>query len=349
MGDTTLRRYRGEELNPASRIAVVANDAIGNFVVGTPLLQMLRDRWQPSVLDYYGGSRTWELIEASDLVDVGYPLHGAPPHRTAETIAERVADGAYDLVVNMEWSAYAKVCTGMMASGETYVCGPSIGLGGRADLPFADDERGALWRDQEWIDAGLTSRYPFLTTGFIGEIFCRLAYLEGEVPTYRLPRKTVGEPIPDVLIATAASLPEKLWTFDAWKASLDWLKSKGLTVGLIGAPPAAQKQFWQGDSLEDDLIQATELIDLRGRFTLPQVVDALDRAKAVLTIDNGVLHLAAATSTPTVGLFRHGIHRLWAPPKSNLDVLTPEPDALVATIPVTKVLEHLEQRLSSSS
>lgn len=336
-----MRRYKGETLRPAPRIAVVANDAIGNFVVGTPLLQMLRAKFQPAALDYYGGTRTWELIEASDLIDFEHPLHGAPPCKTAEAIADRTQDGVYDLVVNMEWTSFAKVCTGMLAGTETFVCGPSIGLGGRADLPFSDDDRGDLWRDQEWISSEITSRYPFLNTGFIGEIFCRLAYLEGEVPGYRLPKKPVAS-VPDVLIATAASLPEKLWTLEKWRETLKWMGGQGWSVGLIGAPPASQRQFWQGDATEDTLVSEGLLHDLRGKFTLPEVVGALESTKKVLTIDNGVLHLACGTATPTVGLFRYGVHRLWAPPTKGLTVLHPEEGKLVAEVEVSAVIEAVK-------
>ena len=338
-----VRRYTGEDLGTAPRIAVVANDAIGNFVVGTPLLQMLRNRWQPSALDYYGGTRTWELIEASDLIDLGHPLHGAPPSQTAAAIAERAEDGAYDLVVNMEWTYYAKVATGMLAGVQTYVCGPSVGNGGRGDLAFSDDAMGRLWNDQEWVSPEVTARYPDLKSGFIGEIFCRLAYLSGEIPGYRLPTKKPAIATPPVLIATAASLPEKLWTKEKWAEVLTRLGSMGLEVGLIGAPPAAQKQYWQGESTEDELVEAGLVTDLRGKLTLPEVVGALSQAKLVFSLDNGVMHLASATETPAIGLFRKNIARLWAPGK--VKVIEPTGGDLVSEIPVADVWSVIEEQL----
>ncbi len=65
----------------------------------------------------------------------------------------------------------------------------------------------------------------------------------------------------------------------------------------------------------------------------------------MLTIDNGILHLAVASGTPTVGLFRHGIHRLWAPPSPSLTVLTPGEGQNVAGIAVQTVQEALERAL----
>ncbi|MBL8059818.1 MAG: glycosyltransferase family 9 protein [Chthonomonas sp.] len=338
-----MRRYNGENLGSAPRIAVVANDAIGNFVVGTPLLQMLRSKWNPSALDYYGGTRTWELIEASDLIDFGYPLHGAPPNKTAEAIAERAEDGAYSLVVNMEWTCYAKAATAMLAGVETFVCGPSVGNGGRGDLAFGDDSMGKLWSDQEWVSPEITNRYPQLKSGFIGEIFCRLAYLEGEVPGYRLPKKRAPIVTPPVLIATAASLPEKLWTQEKWIDVLGRFHERGLEVGLIGAPPASQRQFWQGDSTEGELVERGLVTDLRGKLSLPEVVWALSNSKLVFSLDNGVMHLAAGSEAPVVGLFRKNIARLWAPARVN--VIEPENRDTVAEIPVDTVWSIIEKNL----
>ncbi len=327
-------RYEGEALPSGGRIALVANDALGNFAVATPIAQMLRARWAPSALHYFGGSRTAELEQASDLYDASLALLGTAPLEVFRWVQQH---GPYDLVVNLESSGRAKWFTAL-ASGESgLVCGPCEGPGGRGDLPFEPGPRGDLWRDPAWIAADLTERYPFLETGFIGEIFCRLAYLDGPVPRYRFPVQSPTTLVPDVLIATSASLPEKLWPLEKWLEVGGRLRAQGLTAGLLGAPPKQGKAFWQGGSDEDALVDSGLYQDLRGRFTLPQVVGALSRARAVLTLDNGIVHFAASTSAPTIGLFREGIHRLWAPPAENLQVLVPAPGTTVAAIEVEAV------------
>lgn len=333
-----MKRYLGESLSPEIRIAVLANDALGNYVVSTPLLSMLRARYPQATLHLYSGTRTEEFWTRDTRLNAGHALFGSPPQETARTI-ERL--GPYDLVVNMEWSAWAKAATAMASGPDTYVVGPALGPEGRGDLPFQTDDRGALWADQEWISPAVTQRHPFLQTGFIGEIFCRLAYLEGAIPRYELPSEAVNGPVPDVLIATSASLPEKLWPTEKWVAALTALHEAGKTVGLLGAKPSAQSKFWKGNDTETTLVETGLAEDLRGQFSLPQVVGALHATRQVLTLDNGILHLASATVTPTVGLFRHGIHRLWAPPVSNVTVLTPGEDGAVAEIEVDMVREAL--------
>jgi ADP-heptose:LPS heptosyltransferase len=329
---------------------VIANDAIGNFVAATPLLQMLRSHFQPEALHYFGGYRTRELQAESDLFDWYYNFHGTNP---AQLLADLQGIEEYDLVVNNESTPYSMFLAPALAGNRGFIVGPSLGEGGRGALAFADDDRGRLAADREWASPEITRRYPFLDSGFIGEIFCRVAYLVGPIPRYRIPTAEPPITIPDILIATAASLPEKLWPTESWKEILRRIEStssagfqpvppdspsnaavRTASVGLVGAKPSDQQRYWKGENAEQELVDGGLVQDLRGTMTLPQVAGALAKAKLVLTIDNGILHLAAAGNAPIVGLFREGIHRLWAPPTSNLKVLTPSSGGVVADIPV---------------
>lgn len=333
-----MPRYEGHGLPQQPRIAVIANDAIGNFVVATPLLQMLRRELAPSAIHYYGGVRTLELQAASDLFEWNYPLHGRPFGEAC-----RESQGPYDLVVNVERTENAMALAAYLETETTAICGPC--LGPRGNLPFPSDTRGDLWRDQEWISPEITSRYDFLHSGFIGELYARLAYLEGPVPNYRVPTEIVASPC-DVLVATSASLPDKLWPVTKWVTIFERLRGMGLKVGLIGAKPSVQKAYWEGESDEDQMVVSGLVADLRGEYTLPQVAGILASCKLVLTLDNGILHLACAGGRPVVGLFRNGIHRLWAPPGANVDVLIPPLGEAVEAIEVETVWEACRQRLA---
>jgi ADP-heptose:LPS heptosyltransferase len=332
-----MPRYEGQGLPESPRIAVIANDAIGNFVVATPLLQMLRRELKPTHIHYYGGIRTLEMQEASDLFEWSYPLHGR-----SFGDACRAVPGPYDLVVNVERTENAMAMAAFLEGPETYICGPC--LGPRGPMPFPEDDRGDLWRDQEWISPEITSRYPFLTTGFIGEMYTRLAYLKGPVPGYRVPTEPTSSPC-DVLVATSASLPDKLWPVTKWVTIFERLRAAGLKVGLIGAKPSVQKAYWEGESDEDQMVVSGLVADLRGEYTLPQVAGILASCKLVLTLDNGILHLACAGGRPVVGLFRNGIHRLWAPPHPELEVLIPPLGEPVSEIELETVWEACRRRL----
>ncbi len=339
-----MHRYTGGRLPEGSRIAVISNDALGNFAAVTPLLQMLRSAHHPAVLDYFGGSRIHELASASDLADGAFPLHGASPEESVRWLSA----GPYDLVVNVEQTAWSKSYAALLAGSSGAVCGPCVGPGGRGELEFPDDDAGRLWLDKRWIAEDLREKHPVLDSGFIGEIFCRGAYLSGTVPGYRIPSVPCERDVPDVLLATAASLPEKLWPIGRWIAAIESLHLQGCSIGLIGAKPSDQGKFWKGAEDEDRLVATGWVEDLRGAFPLPEVVGALGKARVVLTLDNGILHFAVASGTPTVGLFRYGIHRLWAPPASNLTVVVPAPEEAAASIPVGQVVAAVSSALEAS-
>ncbi|MBS1714649.1 MAG: glycosyltransferase family 9 protein [Armatimonadetes bacterium] len=334
-----MKRYQGEALRAAPNLAVVTNDNLGNFVIATPLMQMLRAR-HGGTLHYFGGIRVSELAEASPLVDRFYPLHGSDPRSSAQALSGM----EFDLVVNVEWTTWAKCAAALLAGPETAVCGPCLGPEGRADLPFPDDDRGRLWLDQEWVSADVTARYPFLRSTWIAEFFCRLAYADGDVPAYALPMIEPDGDVPDVWISATASLPEKLWPLDKWLSLLERLKSRGKRVGLLGAKPQAQAKYWQGGTDEDRLV-AAGVEDYRGAFTLPGVVGAISKASLVVTLDNGIMHLACATNTPVAALFREGIDRLWAPPVPGLRKIKPAEGRPVSDLTVEDVVAALSPEI----
>src|SRR5262245_1442818 len=142
-----MKRYRGEELPRSPRIAVIANDALGNFVAATPLLQMLQKRWLPRQLTYIGGTRTAELQNNSDLFDESAMLHGASFRDSAKFVNEP----PYELIVNLEQQPIARACAALLADEKSYVVGPCFNADGRGDLPYADDEVGQLAQDKNWL------------------------------------------------------------------------------------------------------------------------------------------------------------------------------------------------------
>ena len=324
------------------RIALIANDSLGNYVVSTPLLQMLRAKHSPTALDLYTGHRTQELWSRDPLVSSGFLV--TDPDRS---VAEAKPSGEYDLIVNIEASRWAKELCGKLTSSDTFVVGPCTSEGLHQDLPFADDERGELSADPDWTSPRLVANYPFLGSNFIGEILCRLAYLDGKIPAYSVPIEPPHMSIPDVLIAVSASSADKLWPTRKWIETLTWLKKEGLTVGLIGAHPLEQQKYWVGNTTEGEILDQGFASDFRGKLRLPQVVGALKKARAVLSIDNGVMHLGVTVNVPVVGLFREDYHRLWAPPLKSLQVISPGHERGVADIDVGRVVEAVSVALGT--
>lgn len=319
-----MERFIDQPLRPRPHLAVVFYDSVGDFVVATPLLRGLREKYPGCTLDYLGGERTRDLEAASPLVDSRYSLFGGSGglrELPAYAACRVAAAGPYDLVINCEAHPAARLAVHCLAP--RYVVGPAYGPDLREPLPYPTERVDALWAES-WNAADLLDRYgDVLTTQYIAEVLCRLARVETDFLRPEVPTAPPPGPVPDVLIATGANRSAKLWPAAYWRALIDWCTGQGLSVGLLGSAPAEQARFYHSVADETWLLAETPLIDLRGRLSLPQVAGALMRARACVTIDNGIMHLAGAVGTPTVAIFGGSPWRLWAPRSGNVTVLLP--------------------------
>ena len=101
--------------------------------------------------------------------------------------------------------------------------------------------------------------------------------------------------------------------------------SAASAVGLVGSPPKAQQEAYNAGDGEDWLLETTDLIDLRGQTTLMELAGACRQTAAVVSVDAGPMHIAAAVGTPTLALVGNDADgtgaspiRLWLPRTSNL-------------------------------
>ncbi|HLI26976.1 MAG TPA: glycosyltransferase family 9 protein [Chloroflexota bacterium] len=319
-----MERFTDQPLRPRPHLAVVFYDSIGDFVVSTPLLRGLRQKYPGCTIDYLSGERTAELEAASPLIDSRYSLFGRPDGLAAlpAYVAARVrAAGPYDLAINCEAHPAARLALHLLQP--RYVVGPAYTADLRGDLPYPPTRVDAL-HGEVWNAADLLERYgDVLQSQYIGEILCRLARVETDYWRPEVPEEPPPFATPPVLIATGANRSAKLWPAAYWREVLAWCAGRGLAVGLLGSAPAEQARYYHSVSLESALLAETPLIDLRGRLTLPQVAGALRRAQLCVTIDNGIMHLAAAVGTPTIAIFGASPHRLWAPRAPRVTVLLP--------------------------
>ena len=163
---------------------------------------------------------------------------------------------------------------------------------------------------------------------YIAELFCQLAWVQDYVDCrcISLPVADPSFDVPDILIHCTTARAAKVWPFRHWRLVLDEARSRGWSVGLVGSPPAAQRESYNAGEGEDFLIDSTDLIDLRGKTSLIQLAGACKMARAVVSVDAGPLHIAAAVGTPTLGIVGNDMNdvgaspaRLWMPRCDNFD------------------------------
>jgi heptosyltransferase II len=140
----------------------------------------------------------------------------------------------------------------------------------------------------------------------------------GEINAWRQKRGLGDDNRAVVALAPGAVGPAKRWPSTAYAALARSLVDEGLAVWVLGGP--GEK------ALAAEIVGDTAARDLTGH-DLRDAILALAAAAAAVSNDSGLLHVAAALGTPSIGIFGPTSPWHWAP-------LNP----LAATIETTSVL-----------
>ena len=171
------QRFSGERLRSSPHIAVIFCDSIGDFVVTLPLLQAMKESYPESHIDYFGGPRTAELESASPLIADRFDLFGdiSYAYQFLTFRDSRIANcGKYDLVVNLDSSAFAACATASLQP--LYVVGRCITVDGRSDLdqPLTGIDK---LHAENWAEPCLVDKYVgMLRSQHISDIFCAISH-----------------------------------------------------------------------------------------------------------------------------------------------------------------------------
>jgi heptosyltransferase II len=125
-----------------------------------------------------------------------------------------------------------------------------------------------------------------------------------EVVDWRIRRGLNGHDRPIVALAPGAVGPAKRWPAAAYAALVGRLLAEGFAVWVLGGP--------EEKSLAQQIVGGTEARDLTAT-DLREAILALACASVAVSNDSGLLHVAAALGTPTIGIFGPTSPWHWAP------------------------------------
>ena len=330
-----MQLFSNEPLGPQPHIAVLASSKLGNFVLTTPLLRGLKEKYPDCTLDFFGSYLTQGFEVACPYINWRTSiLPDAEPFLTylSEQIEQRRHEaGSYDLVINCdEFNELSSTLIRLLAP--RFLVGGATDEGLRQQFDYASHPVQRMLLDVRWNAPDFVQRYADVTTSqYIAELFCRLAYVETDFFKLELPSQAPGFTVPDVLIHVTAARAAKLWFGQAWQTVVNWCVEQGFTVGLVGSQPERQQALYHAGTIEDELLKRTSLIDLRGKTSLPQLAGTLKQTKLFICVDTGPLHIAAAVGCPTIGIFGNDGNgygaspvRIWAPREEHVTVVASE-------------------------
>ena len=268
-------------------VLVVRIGRLGDTILATPVIEALQQAYGTDVLiDFASSPGASAFILGMDqrINKVFSIAHRSTPwrfHRVKRELEEHSRERPYDLVINLECGTECDDFIRFVHYRE--FCGrPLLQPQHRADRHCVDTEKsiyaellGAeataaaetslqLHMDSQVLPVPPDTDFVVINPGFSGI----------QRPGYRSHRG---------------------WPESHWQQLLEQLNgSAGLSV-LINGTPDEQQYF-------DSLLQGPGVFSLFGS-SLPALASALLGAKALVTVDTGTMHLAAALGTPVLALF----------------------------------------------
>lgn len=304
-----LARRRRTLPDEPAHIGIIQPTAIGDAILSSGVIARVRHRWPDAQLTVFHGPNNGGAIAMVDAAFERVSIAFGRPDKVLATVRARTLDLVIDLT---PWPRATALIARL--SGAVSVGFDSEGQERAAafDVPVAHVcSRHEIANLAAMADA-LTSAQPY-----------RLAMRRGWAPPDKaLPfdRLVLVHPSPG-----GSQAGPKTWPVEHWAQLIKRLVADGFVVGVTGAKADTERA--------NAVVQAAGLdkaavFSLAGVLSLQALAGAIERARLVISVDTGVMHLAAALDAPVLAL--HGPTRpeRWGPISSHARALfSPHPAA----------------------
>jgi lipopolysaccharide heptosyltransferase II len=291
----------GRHADEVSRrpILIVPYMWIGDFVRCHTVVKLLRARFPERPIDMLATTLCAPLtdympgVRRAIVVDLPRKRLAFGQHRA---LAERLKHEGYGsaLIMPKTWkSALAPYLAGIPER---------VGLFGEARAIVLNDIRFGRGRLPRMIDECASLALPAGSEIPAKWPVPELKIPPAEIAAWQSARGVAGRP--SVALAPGAVGPAKRWPAAACAALTRRLLAEGLAVWVVGGP--AEKPLAQ------TIIAGTDARDLTGT-DLREAILALGAATAAVSNDSGLVHVAAALGTSTLGIFGPTSPWHWAP------------------------------------
>jgi heptosyltransferase II len=284
-----------------SPILVVPYMWIGDFVRCHTIIQLLRTRFPKRPVDMLTSRLCAPLTDYMPGLRkaiVSELPRGRPAFGAQSALANRLRQEHYGiaLVMPRTWkSALAPYLAGIPER---------IGFTGEARFFLLNDRRSGERALPRMIDRCAALTQPPGTAPQEPWPAPVLKVPAADVAAWRQSRDLAADARPVVALAPGAVGPSKRWPADAYRALIRSLVAEGFSVWVLGGPDEKE--------LATEIIGDTAARDLTGH-DLRDAILALAAATTAVSNDSGLLHVAAALGTPSIGIFGPTSPWHWAP------------------------------------
>ncbi|MDJ0037555.1 glycosyltransferase family 9 protein [Pantoea allii] len=275
--------------NDFKHIVIYSTTALGDFMMNTPAIHALRQRFPTATITLVAHPKFQEFLEGGDDWDRVIYWNSKVKH-VPELVKSLEQSGKPDLVVILHSHAPYDYTSAVLA-GAKYI--------------FRDNYQDDVPLIERWL-----TNY---TVGYKGHLIQRKLELVAplgcdtslvEMKTPRKPQERSARRDKKILgFQLGASSPERCWPIESFAQVADILLSRNesLSIVLIGGPGETGLADRFMEQISPQL--KSRIVSQVGKTSLSQLVETVNEFDALLTGDTGPLHVAIALKVPTLSLF----------------------------------------------
>lgn len=339
-------RRASTNLPDKPRILLIRPDHLGDLVLTTPVLEALREHAPNAYITMMVGPWSSEVVARHPAIDhlITCPFPGfrrasqgsLSPYTLLLRTAQQLRRNHYDLAINLRpdfWWGAALLYLAAIPQRIGYAIAPGTPFLTQA-LPFQAPEHTTV-SSLRLASAGLQAlRLPPLVEPYTPALYplhFKPTEEERAWVAQRLSSANIAEETPIVVIHPGTGAAVKLWRNEAWANCANALNSQAsiaianaaesdnpntfattqtstlpMRIILTGSPSERPLLAAIAQGITPSPLQMTDM-------TIGQLAALLERARIVLGVDNGPLHLAVAQGTPTVQIFGPTDARIFGP------------------------------------
>jgi heptosyltransferase-2 len=293
----------GGSLSDTRPILIVPYMWIGDFVRCHSVVQVLKERWPHRPVDMLSSTLTAPLVDYMPGLRRGIPAD-LPRRRLAIArnwnLAKRLRGENYGtaLIMSRKWkAALAPFLAGIPER---------TGFIGEARFLLLNDTRWGERKLPRMVDQCAALALPGDAPLPLAWPRPELRVPAAEVAAWRTHRSLVADGRAVVALAPGAVGPSKRWPAESYAELARALVGEHCSVWVLGGPS-------EGELARAIAARAGPHVrDLTGS-DLRDAILALAAADAAVSNDSGLMHVAAAIGTPTIGIFGPTSAWHWAP------------------------------------
>ncbi|HEX9615432.1 MAG TPA: lipopolysaccharide heptosyltransferase II, partial [Bacteroidota bacterium] len=295
-----------------SKTLVIRFSSIGDIVLSTPLLRVLRERFPKSQIDYVTKAEYAELVRSNQNINLTHEFDTAQGFPGLRRLKDRLRQERYDLVVDLHNSLRSRYLRSMR---------------GVSDIVVVDKrvrERTLLVKLKKDTYEGIVP----VTNRYIETLHAYRISPDGKGPELHLPD--------EVLFGTASRIAKlRLSRFErvlgicpfARHATKEWpakryaeiamkfIKETNGAVMIFGG----SSDVMRSSSVSMPIRAGTHderVVDFTGQLSLGETAAAMQYCDVVVTNDTGLMHIAAAMNRRIVAVFGSTVEEFgFFPPK----------------------------------